>query len=988
MLILAAALTWWLATNGSTDAVAGDDGSDSASATSALSAKHTGSPKTPPRVGPAANAGISGTIRDAQRNAIPNAQVCAVSDQVGRRGVLDPEPHCVRSGPNGRYAIDGLFAIDTEVHASAASFQPARWERREQGVTRGVLRLRAGQVTSEIDITLHGGGVRVTGVVRDIAGGEIEGAQLAIKGAWGSRNRAAAHAITDAEGRFEQWVAPGIVFVAGQAPGYARAWVTSVAPGQFVEVYLTPESVLVGTVVLATTGEPVADLEVSSGGPDGGLVTRSDANGRFRIDGLQPGSYKPTASGEALYGEAAEQVHVGFGETSTEVVIRMHPAAHIEGRVVIAGSQRPCPEGRVRLENPDTGRTPANIDDEGYVEFRGLLPGTYSVRVWCTNYLAEETYPELVVEQRVDGLVWEVREGLAIRGEVVDEAGDPLAQVGVVVQPVVNPDAARSQTTSGNTSSSSDGSFALGGLLPGRYEVSTTAWRGRPGPERPITVELELGADVNDVRLVMPAVGTVRGRIIDQTGAPVAKAEIQAAYIGGRAHGFGSVYSNDAGEFVIEELLPGQTRVTAKLPTLGRGVSLRKPGTTDDDLQGEVVEVVANEVVAVTLTVESLTGKLSGVVVDEGGGPVADAFIDVERMSESAESNASIARHSVRWGWGHRPVLTDVEGRFEISDLPEGKFVVRANRKGGGEALAEGVALGSHVELMIASTGELAGTVALDDGSAPERFAVTVVDKGQAIRVRDQFFRTEGAWRFTELPAGSYEISVSASMGNAALESAVTLGAGETRDGIELILTNKVTVRGRIIDLDTREPVAGIEVRVSGGSAFGGHDPGAERLNVSGADGRFEVANVPAGRSELAAWSRAGGRERQYDFFRKPLLLPAGPAVQELGDIELISKRLDPEQTVGDLGYTVARWDPAKDLSDWEPVVATVRPGGPADTAGLAVGDVIEAVDGHAVLGDNFSRYRTLTSVPEGATLALTLERGEIVKVVAGPPHR
>ncbi len=286
---------------------------------------------------------------------------------------------------------------------------------------------------------------------------------------------------------------------------------------------------------------------------------------------------------------------------------------------------------------------------------------------------------------------------------------------------------------------------------------------------------------------------------------------------------------------------------------------------------------------------------------------------------------------------------------------------------------------------MITSTGELAGTVEFADGGAPERFALSVSDKAQGIHVRDQFFRTDGAWRITELPAGDYEISVSASMGNATLDS-IALGEGEVHEGIELTLTSRVTLRGRVIDLDTREPVAGVELRVSGTLHFGRGKPDSERLNVSSADGRFEIADAPVGKVEFVAWSRDRGRDGKYDFFRKPLTLAAEPEVQDLGDIELLAKRLEPGESSGDLGYTIARRDPATELSDWKPVIATVHPGGPADGIGLAAGDIIETVDGHAVQGDNFSRYRTLTTVPEGTTLVLVLEGGKAVELVAGPP--
>ena len=996
-LVLAAVLVWRLVASGrdSTEIVQ----ADADSLASDLDRFNNRDRSTPPKfdLGGAAKAAVSGTIHDPAGKPIVGAQVCAFANKSELRGFGDPRHKCVRSGPDGYYRLEGLWPVKTGIHVSAPTFKPKQWERRDaDGRHETELPLRAGQTIEGIDVELEPGGVLIRGVIKDIAGGRIEGAQVMVMPAWGSSSRAAAVEFSGAKGQFETWVAPGEVMVRASVNGYAPGEVKAIAPGEFVELFLTPESVLVGKVVLASNGDPVEGAVVSVGsrwfmrGSNGSEpATRSDADGRFRIDELQPGTYKPSAEGDDFYGQLAEQVHLGLGETSDELVIRVHPAAYIEGRVVIAGSERPCPGAQVSLQNVAKRREYAIADDEGQVEFRGVLAGDYEVTVWCDGYVPLADYPDIAVaEDNIGGLVWEVNEGLAIRGLVVDQAGEPVPDIHVRARAVLDPKAARGQGTRSGNPSEDDGSFELRGLLPGRYEVSVASWRSRPGPLEPVTVELDGGADINDLRIVMPAVGRIRGRVVDESGAPVSGARLEAELVGSRSRG--SSRTNDAGEFEIADLRPGETRVTASGGGgFGRGATLRKPGTTDDDLQGEVVKVVANEVVEVVLTVESRGGTITGVVNDQGGGPVADAFINIERESDRTGASESAARRSIHWGWGDQPVLTDQDGHFELGGLPDGTFVIRANRKGGGgEAIVENVAIGDHVALVIASTGELAGTVTVAGGGAPERFTVNITDKAGGIRLSDSFFRTGGVWRLSEVPAGHYEIVATAAEGNVTLEPELDLGEGEVREGIELVLTPRLTVRGRIVDLETREPVAGLTVQISGSNRIGFGRGDGENLNVSGPDGSFEVENVPVGAVILLAVNRAGGSEAKYQVLFQRMTLAADPLVQDIGEIEIIARRLEPNEKPGDLGYTLNGWDPTREPEDYEPIVALVRPGGPAEGSGLVAGDVIEKVQGHDVLGTNSSHYRQLTRLPAGSKLKLEIRGGKSVEIILGPPIR
>src|SRR5690606_3241743 len=206
-----------------------------------------------------------------------------------------------------------LMPVPQFVHASAPGHVPGPYrdgtgERARQSVT-----VRAGQETRGIDVVLEPGGVELKGVVRDLSGGELEGAQVAVAHAYGR---------SGADGTFTLWVAPGETLLEARAEGYAPGWMLGVAPGQSFEIALTPESVLVGQVLRIDDRTPVADADVHamrSMERFGPAIT--DANGRFRLEGLEPGAYRLEAFHDEAYGAGAESAVLGLGETSQPIVI-------------------------------------------------------------------------------------------------------------------------------------------------------------------------------------------------------------------------------------------------------------------------------------------------------------------------------------------------------------------------------------------------------------------------------------------------------------------------------------------------------------------------------------------------------------------------------------------------------------------------------------------------------------------------------------------
>ncbi|MBA3546822.1 MAG: carboxypeptidase regulatory-like domain-containing protein [Nannocystis sp.] len=914
-------------------------------------------------------ASVSGTIRDAQGQPITGAQVCARTRAERLVSSDMRKIHCATSGRDGAYRIEGLLGVRHGVYASAPTFIPGLYFRGVGVSRREFVELRAGQELREVDITLQGGGVEIHGVVKDLSGGAVEGAQVMGNNAF---------ALTGAEGLFSMWVKPGSTWVTAQADGYANGNDDGAAPGHRFEIFLTPEAVLVGKVVRAADGTPVEGAHVTAGGGgwswnEGAALT--DAGGNFRLDGLEPGAYKAHAEADDVMGKAEEQAILGLGETSAPIVIQAHPAFFIEGKIVSAEGEA-CDSGYLYLTDHANSRDAQGYTEgDGVVRARGLLPGEFQVTIRCPGKISAERYERVtIVDKSVTGLRWEVTGGRVIRGTVIGAGGKGVE--GISVRASVNPDPSkpRAQTTSvWSAQTDGEGRFELAGLLPGDYEVTLSAWNPpRAVPDKPTAVKLSADRDVEDLRIVLPASGELKGTVRDAQGRAVA--DVQVAMHDGKRW-LNTVVADD-GSFRFESVAPGDYRVRATR----NWEAMRAPGTSDDDVQGEKVSIREGGVETVKLVVAGAAEKIAGVVRDESGGPVADAFIEATLESDSATAASGAAARDGRWASFYgTPHLSDEDGRFTLEDLSPGKHTLRAHRKGGGEAILEHVASGSDVVLTIAGTGRMAGTVALRGAGAPEDFTISLEDEKTGFRRHDSFFRTGGAWTLPELPAGTYKLKVGAGGGSAEVEATMT--AGQDTTGLRIELVPKVTVRGTLVDLEGK-PVPGLYVSVSdGGAAYGGGDE--KKLNITDDAGRYEVTQAPAGKVIVYVYPQNWDGD-DYEFTSMPVVIAASDAAVELPPIRVARKRVKKGDAAGDLGLGLKQVEPGADPLLFRCMVAMVRPGGPASAAGLVPGDEIVTVDGQAVSGANSYLYHALTRVVPGTVVTLGLARGASVQVTAG----
>jgi protocatechuate 3,4-dioxygenase beta subunit len=738
-------------------------------------------------------------------------------------------------------------------------------------------------------------------------------------------------------------------------------------------------------VVVTGTGAPVPGARVTAGddidlemmGRGNLASTLTGEDGRFRMSRLLPGRYKPRATAappDGGLGQARESVLLGPGQTADGIVIELHPAAVVTGRVVVAGGETACPHGWMTLSDPRRDKQLAGTIEAGRVEVAGVLPGTYSVQVRCDGFRSEAEYAPVVVtagasppEQR-----YTVRPGARIRGTVRSAAGAPVAGVSVSAQfKGQDKEALRHWAW---VSSEADGSFEMEGLAGGTYRITVEA-RDQPAPIDPLEATVAEGGETSiDIRL--DEGGGVAGEVVDERGVPVAGVAVRAA---GNLHRWGpggATQTLDDGSFALTGLRPGTYRVVAQRQA--GGGALRAPGKGDDDRSGEKVEVKAGQTARVKLVIETQSGVIRGRVVDARGAPITDAFVDAEREIESASAAGGEARRSLRWSWSRTPALTDTAGAFAIAQLSPGKYTVRAYRRGGGESLAEGIAVGTSVTLTMRATGSIAGAVS---GPAPDSLTVSVLDRTTGFSRSESFFRTGGAFLIGDLPAGTFEVTASAAEGTGVARA--HLADGQDVAGLTIQLAARGTVTGRLVSLDDGKPIAGFMIIVRParrGSMIITAD--AEEV-VSDAEGKFAVANAPAGQVQVIAFP-VDGQGSGHGSGHRLASIESGRTT-DLGDIRIPRQRMRPDERGGDLGFTLKSTPPETEPGNETLVVARVAPDGPAAKSGLQVGDVIVSVDRHDVRTDP-SLYWTLTHVRPGTTVSFGLERGATANITARQP--
>lgn len=272
--------------------------------------------------------------------------------------------------------------------------------------------------------------------------------------------------------------------------------------------------------------EPVEILGRAVTGPDG----------RFEILGLPDGTVFLDGRSERIYVRTAAAVRLARGEVREGVELLGAPAGRVRGRVLLPDG-RPAAGAVVNLRpglNAFLGQIThrryrwmeVRTDEDGRFDFLGAPPGT--------GYTVSATHPGMAIadahgiEVRVGETTTVTLRGAAgarVAGRVLDPGGVPLAGAQVAMIYVDLSRLLLSADGRGEPiATDEDGAFRIEHVAAGRIALVAVAPGHASSAVQQITVVD--GGVYDDVELLLGEGHTLRGRVVDEQGAPLAGARV------------------------------------------------------------------------------------------------------------------------------------------------------------------------------------------------------------------------------------------------------------------------------------------------------------------------------------------------------------------------------------------------------------------------------------------------------------------------------
>ncbi|MFM2152674.1 MAG: hypothetical protein RL199_1109, partial [Pseudomonadota bacterium] len=494
---------------------------------------------------------------------------------------------------------------------------------------------------------------------------------------------------------------------------------------------------LTGSAVFSDRDQHEA-IQVAVLGTD--RIALTDAGGRFRMTGVPPGTWQVLVTHDGYLPRRVDGVVVSAGvETPLPTQVLQVDAtvarASIHGQVLVPGV---ADRGGTLVFLEGTGAA-VFTDVSGDFTLSGVADGARALVARRTGFADKR----LLVTVPATGT-------LEVGTLSLESAQGPTG----TLSGTVNPFGAASKAgvtvylagTAISARSDASGRFMLSPVLPGRYELVAALAGFRTASVR--DVEVAAGQEVALPEVVLEPVGphdSPLGRLLGRVRLTGATSSAGATvFLSGTDR---STYTDDAGSFVLDDVLPGDWTLQVMAPGFraeSRAVAVAAGSDT------RVPDWDLTALSPADLPVGTLTGRV--------------------RLGGASTGNAGITVALAGTSWVG---FTDDAGLFSLRDVLPGTYELLAMRSGYTRGSTAGVVVragqttgATPMDLVAAPStggggggGEVRGQ-ALLVGQTDHAGTVVRMTGGTLTTPLEQRTDASGRYAFTSVPAGVYELSM------------------------------------------------------------------------------------------------------------------------------------------------------------------------------------------------------------------------------------
>lgn len=746
---------------------------------------------------------IAGTIRDATTLAAIPGAVVAVNDL----GVV------VSSGftdPDGGYLIGGIAPGHYTIYVHAPDYQAYA-----QGVV-----VHANQ-TTVVDITLLSEPGSLTGTVTNITTQEpIAGVHVEVI----DQGLAIASALTNDDGEYLiEGLAPGNYIVEASNQNYQHQLIAAQITANQITVNdfsLEPNPGTVTGTVMSAEGNPIAQAVVRIE-RDGVMIatTLSDAEGKFLITGITPGSYSAQALADNFQ-SAREGVVVAANETSDVTFVLALSPGSLSGTIQSETTSDPLIGASLRVEKDGLIVAHALTDSNGAYRIDGLAPSTYTVFAESKDF--QSAYIGVTIAPNENSMLnFSLNDSPGdVFGVIRDSANNPIP--GATVKVEVN------GVIVALTVTDPQGAYSISGLMPGVYVVLAQS-PNHENMAQGTTIVANVASEVNFILHDSP--GSIAGVVFaDDTGNPIASAMVDLISNGIVVQ---SKLTDSAGAFLMEGIAPNTYTLRAHAQNYVT------------DIVGVIV--MPNEQAESAFSLQASPGSIMGSVTsDSSGDPVPSALVEIE-------ANGQVIRS----------VVTDTEGTYSVLGIGPGSYVVHVSAQDFEIAQASAIVSANEITVVDfslgASPGSVFGEVINSDSNHPLIGAVIELEQNGSI-IASAFTDSEGNYSITNLAPGDYTIQAKLE-GFQTVILGVTIFANETTEVNFALDAGAGSIAGKVLDETEAVPIPGAVVQLFLAQtatmliAEIGTNLSPLFSSYTDVNGNFRIDGVPPGSYDIIAYA-------------------------------------------------------------------------------------------------------------------------------------